>query len=783
MIIKAKGTKTDSKEASASQRYLLESMDRPAHGPKVIAWLLVGTALYLMSMMSAWLTQPRAERKARGDDLPADPANEMMEAGDQMSPQSEEERPDTEVITGSILPNSWAGGGQVIELLGRGRLLPLAMDPVPNYLLPELPLTWRDPSLPSAPARPANDNMVDGGTGPTPGIKPTPDGSDAVDDDKGGDGDPPTDSDNDDDKEETDPPSSNDNDDNDDDDSGNDNSDDDGERVNRAPRLSGPVQLMDVTSCIAFAISIADLLRNAHDPDGDTLSIRNVQISSGSLAASAEGWIFQATPRLEGPITITYEVTDGALSVVQTAHFAVVGENLIIGTDADDRVLGSTCRDTIDGGAGDDNIDARSGDDTIFGGTGNDHILAGSGNDSVFGGSGHDVIFGGSGSDWLSGGDGNDRIFGEEGDDTLFGDAGDDVLFGGKGNDLIIGGLGNDTAYGDDGNDRMDGEEGDDILDGGEGDDVIRGGNGNDQIRDGAGRDVVHGGAGNDTVVAAIDGDDDHYDGGDGRDTLDYSESQQGVVIDLVDGSASGSEIGNDAIVGFEIAMGGAGADTLIGGDGDEILYGNGGGDLIHDGAGRDIVYGGAGDDTVVAALDGDDDRYDGGAGCDTIDYSATTQGVAIDLVCGTASGIEIGDDTITGFEIAIGGVGDDYFRAGAGAPAVLAGGGGNNTFEFTPVAAPTVFEITDFKAGDKVKLKKYDIFEKVFDKFEDEFEKIYGDKVDDDDARIRFRSEYNAETGTDTTVIEADFNRDDIYETTIFLNGRHVLVIVEAIA
>ncbi len=353
---------------------------------------------------------------------------------------------------------------------------------------------------------------------------------------------------------------------------------------------------------------------------------------------------------------------------------------------ADDRILGSVCRDTIDGGEGDDNIDARGGDDTIFGGAGDDHIVAGAGNDIVYAGAGHDIVFGGAGNDWLSGGAGNDRMFGEEGDDILFGDDGDDFLSGGEGNDILMGGAGNDTIHGDAGNDRIDGEDGDDVLDGGDGDDVILGGAGNDLIRDGAGADVV------------------------------------------------------DA---------------------------------------------GSGDDRMVAALDAAADFYDGGEGTDTIDYSAAKEDVCIDLVNGTASGIEIGSDTITGFEAAIGGAGDDHFLAGGGTPVTLTGGLGQNTFEFTQVAAPapTVFAISDFKAGDTVKMKKYEIFEKVFDEFENEFEKIYGDHVDEDDVRIRFRNEYDNTAATDRTVIEADFDRDNTYETTILLNGRHVLVIVESIA
>lgn len=656
MIIEAKGTQTEPKSVPSAKRYLLKSMDRQSNGPKVAILFLVGLALYLKSMMPAWLTEPRAEKYVpRDDDAPSGEAEEQRMGESEPMPVAQKAgEADGEVTTGSVLPRGTIGSAsaQIIELFSSSGLVPPASVSLSDFMGAEKPLAWRDPSLPFVPAISANDNKINGVAAPIPGAGGGPLPFDEEDDE----------------------------DDDDDDD------DDDGDTANRAPRVTGPVYLLDVTGCIALAISLSDLLRNASDPDGDTLSIRNLQVSAGSLTASAGGWVFQATPQMEGLVTITYEVTDGTLFVRQTALLNVVGENVLIGTDADDRLLGSVCRDTIDGRGGDDNIDARSGDDTVFGGAGDDHIVAGAGNDVVYGGAGHDIIFGGTGNDRLSGGTGNDRIFGEEGDDILFGDAGDDFLSGGDGSDILMAGVGNDIAHGDAGNDRIDGEDGDDELHGGDGDDVI---------------------------------------------------------------------------------IGGAGSD------------------LIRDGAGSDVVQAGTGDDRVVAALDAVMDVYDGGEGADTLDYSAAMEDVFIDLVNGTASGIEIGSDTISGFEAAVGGAGDDYFRAGAAAPAVLEGGLGQNTFEFTqePVAAVAVFEIADFKAGDTVKMKKYDILEKVIGEFEDEFAKIYGEHVDEDDVRIRYRNEYNDAAATDRTVIEADFDRDDTYETTILLNGRYVLVIVEAVA
>jgi len=153
-----------------------------------------------------------------------------------------------------------------------------------------------------------------------------------------------------------------------------------------------------------------------------------------------------------------------------------------------------------------------------------------------------------------------------------------------------------------------------------------------------------------------------------------------------------------------------------------------------------------------------------------------------VDFTDGTASGCDIGSDAISGFETMIGGSGDDHFIVGQ-QPVVLEGGDGNDLFEFTPpppasAPAPILHEIVDFKAGDRIRMSKYDLFEKVFDKLEDQFESIYGKKVDEDDARIRFRHERSE--SIDRTVIEADINRDGIYETTIHLDGHRAIVIVE---
>lgn len=444
---------------------------------------------------------------------------------------------------------------------------------------------------------------------------------------------------------------------------------------NRAPRVSGPVQLSDVTGCAVLIFGLDDLLRYATDPDGGALTIQNLTTSSGTLEQWGDDWRYTAEPQFTGQVTLAYEISDGALSIQQFAYFSVVDRGFIAGTDQDDVLIGSQCADDIEGGAGDDHIEGLAGDDVISGGAGNDIIWGGDGNDVIFGGPGDDIIHGGAGDDQLWGGSGNDRIYGEAGRDIIFGEEGDDFLSGGGGDDIIFGGPGNDIIHGD------------------------------------------------------------------------------------------------------------AGDDVLYGGDGDDIIFGGDGDDVIHDGQGSDKVFGGDGDDHVIAALDQADDIYDGGEGHDTLDYSAATQKLLIDLVDGTARGVEIGNDSISGFEVVLGGSGNDHFIAG-GASVTLAGGEGENIFEFiapptaVPVSEPLRYEILDFTVGDRIRMSKYDLFEKITDAVEDVFDKIYGMEVGDDDLQIRYRHEY--EDMMERTVIEVVLNDSDAYDTSIVLSGHRMLVISE---
>lgn len=530
-MINVKGTKNALPETDTSQRYVLKDEDEVSRKPLMVGGLLMGIAAYLGSIFS-W------GRESAPQSQPEEPAavaagTESQEGvvDETASPSKPPNVPDSDP-PGSAMPSvadaprsmplSYPGesegvpragsarsiaGGESADRVGAGTNTP--------------PVDMANPAV-NRPSPSPNDDSPD---------STNDDGS--TDDEDSTDGDPLDPGDEDDDVDIR--PDS-----------------------NRAPRVSGPVYLLDVAPCVALVIAFDDLLSKAVDPDGDVLSVQNLAVSSGALTDVEDGWVFQSDSGQLGPVTLTYQITDGELTTDAVAHFSVVKQPVIVGTSANDMLLGSLCADEIDGAGGNDNIDGRAGDDVLNGGAGDDHIVAGDGDDVVFGGDGNDIIFGGAGNDHLFGGDGDDRLFGGDGDDVIFGNAGNDH------------------------------------LDGGDGDDLLLGGDGNDVIIDGAGRDKVFGGMGSDRVVAALDADDDVYDGGGNSDTIDYSHATERLVVDLVNGIASGVEIGHDAIIGFEKVMGGREADQFILGGESATLTGNTGDDVFE--------FASAGGDRPIAA-------------------------------------------------------------------------------------------------------------------------------------------------------------------------------------
>ncbi|MCS4096757.1 calcium-binding protein, partial [Rhizobium sp. BK176] len=259
---------------------------------------------------------------------------------------------------------------------------------------------------------------------------------------------------------------------------------------------------------------------------------------------------------------------------------------------------------------------------------------------------------------------------------------------------------------------------------GGLGKDVALGGDGSDTFRVGLLSEDLRQAAsatGTSTSTPASDGND-TYVGGEGSDTYDASGATAAVNVDLASGTATGADIGSDSLDGIENVIGSADDDT-IGGDGnDNHLQGGAGDDQLTGKAGDDTALGEAGDDTFKVGLLGGDlpqaaagtpvtdgnDTYVGGEGSDTYDASGATAAVTVDLASGTATGADIGSDSLDGIENVIGSAHDDtiggdacdnQLTGGAGDD-VVSGGAGDDVVIVLATPAADGNDVYDGGAG-----------------------------------------------------------------------------------
>jgi Ca2+-binding RTX toxin-like protein len=374
-----------------------------------------------------------------------------------------------------------------------------------------------------------------------------------------------------------------------------------------------------------------------------------------------------------------------------------------------------------------------SGDDVLdFRGvsiTGSPLLLAGAGDDILYGSDGDDRLCGGGDTDVLYGGSGDDTFVASPGYDTLYGEAGSDTLdmtakdaylteFDATTSIEAIVGSSSRVLWGTSGDDVLDFRgvsiSGSPLLHGHAGNDILYGGDGDDRLCGGGDTDVLYGGSGDDTFVASP-GYDTLY-GEAGSDTLDMTakdayltEFDATTSIEAIVGSSSRvlwGTSGDDVLDFRGVSI--SGSPMLLAGVGDDILYGSDGNDVLAGGPGDDVIYGGGGDDTFLASL-GYDTLY-GEAGSDTLDmtaedaylteFDATT---SIEAIVGSSSRVlwgTSGDDvldfrgvSISGLPILHGHAGNDTLYGsdgddrlcGGGDTDVLYGGGGDDTFLASP--------------------------------------------------------------------------------------------------
>lgn len=238
-----------------------------------------------------------------------------------------------------------------------------------------------------------------------------------------------------------------------------------------------------------------DVLSDAYDGDGDSLTISSAKILSGFGSVSIVRGHLVYDPRTapnqnfgegdEATVVIQYTITDGFSKDTAEVAIAVKGiePDVFKGTNSGDTLIGSAGDDILYGRGGDDTLDGESGADRMVGGSGNDiyivdniddtiveaarrgvdevkalvsYTLAnnvekltligsdaidGTGNrlaNTITGNSGNNILSGGAKADTLIGGKGADELRGGSGADTLIGGAGGDELRGGDGRDTFV---------------------------------------------------------------------------------------------------------------------------------------------------------------------------------------------------------------------------------------------------------------------------------------------------------------------------------------------------------
>jgi Ca2+-binding RTX toxin-like protein len=397
--------------------------------------------------------------------------------------------------------------------------------------------------------------------------------------------------------------------------------------------------------------------------------------------------------------------TDTAVFFGNRASYTISvsgGVTTITGTDGTDTVTnverlqfadqitdaaGAPLTSAINGTGGADALNGNGDANTINGLGGDDTINAGAGNDTIDGGDGTDTaIFSGARAGYtVTTTGGTTTVTGPDGTDTLttverlqFADM--TLIVGAGGGQYIVGTAGadslNGTAFGD----------------------QILAGSDNDTINAGAGNDTVDGGAGLDTAVfsGALAGYTVSTTGGittvtgpDGTDTLTTVERLQFADAVLIVGAGGGQYFvgtgGDDTINGTAFSdeiFGGAGQDTINGLAGNDLIQGNDGNDIINAGAGVDTVTGDGGADTflITGVTSGQaDSTFDGGTGTDTFDASGVSEALTFNGTV-TDGQFTVGDNTVTGVEVVIGGsVGDQLDFQAFTTALELRGGGGDD--------------------------------------------------------------------------------------------------------
>jgi ELWxxDGT repeat protein len=390
-------------------------------------------------------------------------------------------------------------------------------------------------------------------------------------------------------------------------------------------------------------------------PGGGSSSPNNLNVVNGhvAFAATTPSLISQGATLSGGVLFVSGSGANDTINISSNNGTTTVsiGGNTAMFNDADFSQI------YVDGQAGDDTITIDSSitkSATIIGNTGNDTLSGSSGDDMIVGGDGNDVFDASSvGNDSFVGGAGNDTMdfsrrstsISYDGDTgaAIVGSDGEHDLFSGV--ETLIGSQGNDTLedvpflY-------TDGSGGDDMIayQGNQNvDPTIHGGDGNDTLNVKVFADFsdddqfpgprplpaeVYGDAGNDTMLGSMSAD--NFFGGDGIDTIDYS---QGIFASYTwDGNrwlphfGAGVNISidnkaNDGAFGEENVH--SDIEVIIGSSGPDTITTNGGNDTVIAAANDQVIQGPLVPPPVTTTGNNGGDTTTGNSGSDTISASA----------------------------------------------------------------------------------------------------------------------------------------------------------------
>jgi Ca2+-binding RTX toxin-like protein len=339
----------------------------------------------------------------------------------------------------------------------------------------------------------------------------------------------------------------------------------------------------------------------------------------------------------------------------------------------------------------------------------NNYIFGNSANNSLDGQAGADILLGGAGDDSYTVDDAGDLVIENtgEGFDAVYSGLASYTIganvealiltgtavsgFGNAGNNVLIGDTVNNNLDGGAGSDNIKGEAGDDTLDGGVSD-----------VYNPSVIDTLNGGTGNDTFLSRGFYGTGNYIGGDGIDTLDFSQSDTytagrrttegaGVTVNLGAGTAStyyrvadnftwADANGQIAVSTIENVRGTNQGDRLLGDSNANVLDGGAGNDVLNGGAGADTMIGGTGNDTYYVDNIGDVVTENPSGESDGVWSSLSSYTLAdnvegLGLLAGALNGTgNAGDNYIlgntannvldggTGADTLVGGLGDDNY-------------------------------------------------------------------------------------------------------------------------